>query len=127
MSEEFLIEELLSQLIADNVSDIFLNAAQIPHLRKGGRVIESDRNAVSAEDINSFRMRVVSDKLNNVYLENGSVDCAVVLRGNQRCRLNFFETEKGPAVVVRPIKDGNTITLERLGLPPILGEIVKNN
>ena len=127
MSEEFLIEELLSQLIADNVSDIFLNAAQIPHLRKGGRVIESDRNAVSAEDINSFRMRVVSDKLNNVYLENGSVDCAVILRGSQRCRLNFFETEKGPAVVVRPIKDGNTITLERLGLPPVLGEIVKNN
>ena len=127
MSEEFLIEDLLSQLIADNVSDIFLNAAQIPHLRQSGRVIESGLKAVSAEDINNFRMRVVSDKLNNVYQNTGSVDCSVILRGNQRCRLNFFEKENGPAVVVRPITDGNTITLDYLGLPPVLGEIVKNN
>lgn len=127
MSEEFLIEDLLSRLIADDVSDIFLNAAQIPHLRQSGMVVENGIAPVSADDINNFRKRVVSDKLEQVYAETGSVDCAVVLEDNQRCRLNFFETEKGPAVVVRPVKDGNSITFERLGLPAVLKDIVRNN
>ena len=127
MSEEFLIENLLCSLITDNVSDIFLNAEQVPHLRLSGMVVEADSAVVSADAINNFRKRVIADKLEQLYIESGSVDCAVVLEGNQRCRLNFFETEKGPAVAVRPIEDGNTITFERFGLPSVLKDIVNSN
>lgn len=126
MSESMSAEELLGALIADNVSDIFLNAAQIPHIRKSGRVIETAYNSLSAEEINSFRLRVVPEKLEQVYRETGAVDCAVILKGNRRCRLNFFETERGPAVVARPIKDGNTITVDRLGLPRVIKDIAGN-
>lgn len=127
MSEAVLIEDLLRGLIDDDVSDIFLNTAQIPHIRRSGRVREVNMSALSAEDINSFRNRVIDDKFELSYQETGAVDCAVVLKSNQRCRLNFFETEKGPAVAVRPIKDGNTITVDRLGLPQVIKDIASSS
>lgn len=123
MSNAICIEDLLKNLIADNVSDIFLNANDVPRIRRGGAVIKTDSAPLTDEDIIAFRKAVVPEKFEKVYNDTGSVDCAVVLHNVQRCRLNFFQTENGSAVVIRPIKDGNAITLEGLKMPPVLAEL----
>lgn len=127
MTEDVKMEDLLVKLINNNISDIFLNAGQYPHVRDSGSVTPINFRTITADDINEFRRRSISEKMEESYVETGAVDCAVILSTGQRCRLNFFESESGPAAVIRPIKDGNSMTFEKLSLPPILADIAKSN
>lgn len=127
MSEELQLENVLLRLINTNVSDIFLNSNQPVRVRKSGSIKRVENCVLSKEHIDDFRMRSIPEELEKEYKNIGSVDCAVLLPGNQRCRLNFFETETGPAAVIRPVKDGNKMTFEKLSLPPILAEMARSH
>ena len=127
MSENFCVENILLGLINTNVSDIFLNSNQPLRVRKSGSIRVVEKYTLSKEDIDNFRKSVVAPALENEYGNKGSIDCAALLPGKQRCRLNFFETEIGPAAVIRPVKDGNNMTFEKLSLPPILAEMARSS
>lgn len=127
MNDSNSAEMIISSLIKDGVSDIFLNAGRVPYTRKSSAVAAAGNDIISADIINDFRKRVLVPELEKTYALNGSADCAVVLHDSQRCRLNFFESESGPSVAVRPVKDGNKLTFEQLNLPPVLADMAKSN
>ena len=127
MSENFL-SELLSIIINSKVSDVFLTAGKSIYVRESGSLKEYKQYTISASDIDNFRKSTISEEMEKNYSKSGAVDCAFILpQSNQRCRLNFFEAEAGPTVVIRPIKDGNSITFEGLRLPLLLKEMVKQS
>ena len=127
MNQEFLLEDKIAELIDNNVTDVFLNTAQMLHVRTSAVIKSAGDRILSPRDINEFRIRQISEDLERQYKSCGSVDCAIILNGAQRCRVNFFETEAGPAAVIRPIKDGNTLTVKRLGLPTVIADLAKSN
>ncbi len=127
MSQDCLLESKIAELINNHVTDVFLNSAQMIHVRTSASIKSAGDRMLSPKDINEFRIRSISEDLENQYQSTGSVDCAVTLDGCQRCRVNFFSTESGPAAVIRPIKDGNTMTVEKLGLPRVIADIAKSN
>ena len=127
MSENFCLENVLLGLINTDVSDIFLNSGQPVRVRKSRAIKVVGNYLLTKEDIDEFRAKLVTHALETEYGSRGSVDCAALLPGKHRCRLNFFETESGPAAVIRPVKDGNNMTFETLSLPPILADMARSN
>jgi len=110
-----MLEVLLERAASDNVSDVFINSGKPPAFRCGGEITTSG-GIVPAEDIDSFRRKLLSAADEAQYQNKLSFDCSCTLSG-KRFRINFFTTISGPAMAVRPIKSGNSMQFEALQLP----------
>ena len=115
MSAEF--SAFLASLIRPEVSDIFITSGKIPSRRENGVITPvPDAGVTSAEAIDRWRNDVLDEALRAEYFASGGVDAAVEL-GGRRCRVNFMSTLQGPALVLRPIREGGELDFDELGLP----------
>ena len=118
------ISNLLASAVARKASDLFLTAGKKPAFRIHAEVVSDPAlPAVTAEEINSFRRRVIGETGELEYRTRGGYDASHTLGGQERYRLNFFSSLGGPGLAVRPILSGNDLRFQDLNLPEILAEL----
>lgn len=118
------ISELLAAAVSKKASDLFLTAGKKPAFRVHAEVVTDPRfAAVTAEEIEEFRHRVIGETGELEYRAKGGYDASYTLGGQERYRLNFFSSLGGPGLAVRPILSGNDLYFPDLNLPEILPEL----
>ncbi len=118
------ISNLLASAVARKASDLFLTAGKKPAFRIHAEVVSDPAlPAVTAEEINSFRRRIIGEAGELEYRARGGYDASHTLGGQERYRLNFFSSLGGPGLAVRPILSGNDLRFQDLNLPEILAEL----
>ena len=116
------ITELLTFAHRSGASDAHLTAGEPPRLRINGDMKKIEHASLSAEEVHNMVFDIMSDGLRRQFQETNDVDFSFELGDLARFRVNVFRGRRGEAAVFRTIPT-KVMTVEDLGLPPILKEI----
>ena len=127
-----IIDELLSAMIRseDGVSDLLFTVGKPPLIEAHGCLSEFPIKTLAAvfgsTEINQLADQIINgdERLTRDLANLGSCDCSYALKDVARFRINIFRQNGRHAIVMRRLQS-QLPTLEKLGLPPVFGEIIK--
>jgi len=126
------IDELLSAMIGsgEGISDLLFTVGKPPLVEAHGSLsefpIKTPTAVFSSDEIDQLADHIIDgDKRLRDDLANfGSCDCSYALKDLARFRVNIFKQKGRHALVLRRLQS-EIPTIEKLGLPPIFREIIK--
>lgn len=126
------IDELLSAMIRSGggISDLLFTVGKPPLIEAHGCLSEFPIKALAAvfgsKEIDHLADHIINgdERLMQDLVKLGSCDCSYALKDVARFRINIFRQNGRHAIVMRRLQS-QLPTLEKLGLPPVFGEIIK--
>jgi twitching motility protein PilT len=100
-------------------SDLHLSTGNPPMLRINGDLVRVDAPVLEGDDLKALVYEIAPEYKIKVFEETGDVDFGYEYPGFARYRANFLNQKNGIAAVFRLIPS-KVLTLEELGLPPVL-------
>ncbi len=128
-----IIDDLLSAMIAsqDGISDLLFTVGRPPLVEAYGVLEEfpvqtADSAAFGPQEISELVDHLINgdERLRRDLADWGSCDCGYTLRDVARFRVNIFRQNGKQAIVMRRLQS-EIPTLEKLGLPPVFNEMIK--
>jgi twitching motility protein PilT len=108
--------------MAQGCSDIHLAVGVPPMLRLRGDLLPIKFRDLSANELESYVMEILTPAQKTVYGQGHDLDFSYVSAEGGRFRVNLFRKDTGPGAVFRFIP-AEVPTLEALGLPPIMRDL----
>jgi twitching motility protein PilT len=126
------VDALLTGMLesADGVSDLLFIAGKPPLVEVHGRLndfpIDTPDSVLTPVLIEQIAAHIMngSERLRLEFTTCGSCDCSYAIDNLARFRVNIFKQNGRHAIVMRKLQS-DVPTLDKLGLPPIFREIVK--
>jgi len=118
------ITDILALAVERGASDVHLSAGEPPMLRIHGDIRRLDVPPLTSEEAHAMAFDVMNDSLRKQFQEKHDVDFSYELGDIARFRVNVFLTRRGESAVFRVIPSA-IVTLDELGMPPVLKEICK--
>lgn len=118
-SKQF-FEELLSQVVKENASDLHLAVGHRPTLRIDGSLVPLLQNEIiTPEGAQDFIFEMLSEEQKKKFLEEKELDFSYNFRDRARFRINVFHQRgfMGAALRLIPTK---IRTFKELGMPPVI-------
>ncbi|MCP5043239.1 MAG: type IV pilus twitching motility protein PilT [bacterium] len=117
------LDQLLNYLKDNGGSDLHIAAGLEPRIRVHGELTPvGGWSPLGSEDVRKLLREIATEAQWSEYDGCGDLDFAYGLEGVARFRANFFVQEHGAAAVFRIIPE-EIIPLEKLNLPPSIGEL----
>ncbi|MEW6775851.1 MAG: type IV pilus twitching motility protein PilT [Bdellovibrionota bacterium] len=117
------IDALLQQMIEKGASDLHMVVGRPPLLRLRGELVPIDQPALTPEANEALLFEFLTEDQKKRIRENLDLDCAYELSGGQaRFRVNILWQKRGVGGVLRIIPT-KILTVDQLGLPPIVRKI----
>jgi twitching motility protein PilT len=117
------VNDLLKIAVERRASDLHLKVGSYPMLRVGGELVPaSDEKRLDHEDLVAMSAAILSGADRQKYKDLQEVDLAYSIPGLGRFRCNVFQ-QRGTVGVVLRVIPMQILTIEELGLPPILHKI----
>jgi twitching motility protein PilT len=116
------ITQLLTFAHREGASDVHLSSGEPPMVRMNGDMKRIEHPALTAEQVHAMVFDIMSDAVRKTFQETNDADFSFELGDISRFRVNVFRTRRGEAAVFRTIPT-KVMTLEELGMPPIMKEI----
>src|SRR2546423_14661031 len=123
-------DDLLSDMVrsGDGVSDLLFTVGKPPCVETHGLLQEFPvkSGVLDREQIDRLADHIINgdERLKRDLVQWGSCDCSYALKDIARFRVNIFKQSGRTALVMR-ILPAEIPTIEKLGLPPVFGEIIK--
>lgn len=118
------MQRLLQTMIEKGASDLHITVATPPQLRINGALVALRTPALTADDTRHLVFSIMSEEQQKVFEEEAEMDLSFRFNENTRFRANFFFQKMAMGGVLRLIPS-QTVPLEQLGFPSIVGEISK--
>jgi twitching motility protein PilT len=126
------IDELLAGMIGsgEGISDLLFTVDKPPFIESHGALsefsIDTPTAMLGAEEIDQLADHIIDgdERLRRDLTNWGSCDCSYALGNLARFRVNIFKQSGRHAIVMRRLQT-EIPTLEKLGLPPVFREIIK--
>src|SRR3954454_9893048 len=126
------VDALLTGMLesADGVSDLLFISGKPPLVEVHGRLsdfpIDTPESVLTPALIEEIATHIMngSERLRLEFSSTGSCDCSYAVENLARFRVNIFKQNGRHAIVMRKLQS-EVPTLEKLALPPIFREIVK--
>jgi twitching motility protein PilT len=127
-----IIDELLSDMIAsqEGISDLFFTVDRRPLVEAYGALeefpVQMPDPIFRSREIGQLADHIMNgdERLTRDLAAWGSCDCSYALKDVARFRVNIFKQNGKQAIVMRKLQT-EIPTLDRLGLPPIFREMIK--
>jgi twitching motility protein PilT len=116
------ITQLLTFAHREGASDVHLSSGEAPMLRIHGDMKRIEHPPLTAEEVHHMVFDIMGDSVRRTFQEKNDADFSFELGNIARFRVNAFRTRRGEGAVFRTIPS-TVMTMEDLGLPPILKEI----
>src|SRR5438034_7808964 len=107
-------------------SDLHLSSGSQPILRVRGEMERVKFPDLENDDLKAMLYEIAPEYKVKVFEETGDVDFGYEIPGVARYRANFFNQKYGVAAVFRQIPS-TVLTVEQLGLPPIMKKFASLN
>ncbi|EMX9180702.1 type IV pilus twitching motility protein PilT [Citrobacter sedlakii] len=114
------MEEIVALSVKHNVSDLHLSNAWPARWRKRGRL---EAAPFPIPDMDSLLAQWLDARQLAVFQQEGQLDFAVTLTGNQRLRASAFRQQRGISLALR-LLPSRCATLEALATPAALPELL---
>ena len=126
------VDALLTGMLesADGVSDLLFISGKPPLIEVHGRLhefpIDTPESVLTPPLIEQLAGQIINgnERLRMEFAATGSCDCSYAIEDLARFRVNIFKQNGRHAIVMRRLQS-EIPTLEKLGLPPVFREIVK--
>jgi len=118
------LEELCRFAVESKASDLFIKAESPPALRVHGRIVPTDLPALTPEDCQRMAESIMNEEQVARFHEYHEFDLAFTLGDLARFRANIYQ-QRGSVGVVLRIVPLEIYTLEELGMPKALVDLVK--
>ncbi|MBL8024091.1 MAG: type IV pilus twitching motility protein PilT [Elusimicrobia bacterium] len=119
------IHELLKEVHSRGASDLHLKVGRAPMLRLNGELIPVEgQNPLEIDDVMSFVFALINSNQRAVLERERELDFSFFLRGVSRFRGNAFY-QKGAVGAVFRLIPAQVPSLDDLGLPPVLKEMLQ--
>jgi twitching motility protein PilT len=127
-----IVDEILSAMIrsGEGISDLLFTVGKPPLIEAHGCLsqfpIKTPAAVLGQEKSisSSITLSMTMNGSEEISPIGGSCDCSYALKDVARFRINIFKQTHGYAIVMRQLQS-QLPTLEKLGLPPIFCEIIK--
>lgn len=124
MNYQKLIEDLFTNLIHENASDLHLGADRKPAIRIDGQLIFLvNQKVLTNEDMIEILRYFVGDERLVKFLKEKEIDFSVVFNGKTHLRGNAFFQKGLVCMALRLIPEAKTF--EELNIPPIIKEFTR--
>ena len=123
MSEEFNILSFLKSAVATGASDEHLKVGHSPFIRKNGFIKRTNMPVLTSEMLDEAVKTIAPSSIKDSILKKCDLDFMYEIKGVSRFRVNYNRQLGHSALVIRNIPYGIP-TLESLGLPEILNNII---
>ncbi|MCC6954055.1 MAG: PilT/PilU family type 4a pilus ATPase, partial [Deltaproteobacteria bacterium] len=118
------ITQLLTFCYQQNGSDLHISAGEPPMIRVDGDMRKIKVPPLTPEQTQSMLYDIMNDVNRKVFEEKSDLDFSIEVGDLARFRVNIMRTRRGMGAVFRLIPT-KIMTLEQLGMPPVLGEITR--
>lgn len=118
------IKDLFQEMSARNASDIHLVAGLPPEFRVYGSLVRKDTEPLTSDVIKKAVLPILTESQLKEFEETKEIDFALSMPGLSRFRINIFRQRGSISLVARAIPF-EIPTMEQLGLPPLLKEILE--
>lgn len=119
------LDELIREAAVLKASDIFLRANARPAFRVHGRIRLTEHEPLTSEEVRALVYTKMSGRQVEQFERHHEMDVAFEVEGVARIRCNVMMQRGSVSSVLRLIPL-HIMTLEQLGLPPILMEFTKH-
>lgn len=119
------IEQLIAGAVSQGASDIHLTTGVPPHFRVSGQLLPQGADAITAEFLQEFLMKILTEEQKKQLQENRQIDFVMKSAADIRLRGNAFFQEGGLSLVLRVIAK-DIRSLDSLGLPDFVIEKIKS-
>ncbi len=113
------IDSFFKFMMEQKASDLHLSTGNQPMLRIHGDLVRIDSPPLESDDLKALVYEIAPETKIKTFEETGDVDFGYEYPGFARYRANFLNQKNGIAAVFRLIPS-KVLTLEELGLPPVL-------
>jgi twitching motility protein PilU len=117
------IEDFFRKMVEIEASDLYLTVAKPPMYRTEGKIEVGGDHPFTPEELGDIAQAIMNDKQKKEFTETMEMNMAMSLPAVSRFRVNIFKQRGSVGMVIRRIK-ADVLSLEQMGLPPILGDIV---
>ena len=117
------IEDFFRKMVEIEASDLYLTVAKPPMYRTEGKIEVGGDHPFTPEELGDIAQAIMNDKQKKEFAETMEMNMAMSLPGVSRFRVNIFQQRGSVGMVIRRIK-ADVLSVEQMGLPPILGDIV---
>jgi twitching motility protein PilT len=118
------LTDLLTFGVKNNASDLHLSAGLPPMIRVNGDIRRINLPDQTSEEVGKMISSIMNEQQRKDYQQNLEADFSFELPNVSRFRVNAFNTERGPAAVLRTIPN-KVLTLEELKAPQIFKQIAQ--
>jgi twitching motility protein PilT len=119
------LKELCRLSVEQKASDLFLKAGSPPCLRVHGRVASLDLPMLTPEDTEKTAFSLMSPDQQKRFQEYHELDLAFTIADMARFRCNVY-VQRGSTGLVLRVVPLEIYTIDDLGLPKVLGELVEH-
>jgi twitching motility protein PilT len=113
------VTALLTFAVQSHASDIHLSSGEPPLIRVHGDMKKLEHPPLSREEVHAMVYDILNDGQRKTFEEHLELDFSFDLGEIGRFRVNVFMQQRGESAVFRIIPT-EILTLEQLGMPPIL-------
>jgi twitching motility protein PilT len=113
------IDSFFKLMGEQKASDLHLSTNNPPMLRINGELVRVDYPALRNDELKAMVYEIAPEGKIKIFEETSDIDFGYEVPGVARYRANFFQQKYGISAVFRLIPS-NVLTVEDLGLPPVL-------
>lgn len=117
-----LMEELLTEAVERNASDVHISAGLSPVFRINGQLARAEYPPLSKDDSQRLIFSILANDQRRVLEQNWELDFSYGIQSVGRFRVNVYKTRGSYAAAFRTITS-KVPSFEDLGLPPIVRDI----
>lgn len=117
------MEDLLAIVVEEGASDLHLEVDSPPMLRINGGLHPLDTQPLRPEDTDRLMRAVTSEDYVRQLTEAGGADFGFGFQDKARFRVSIFKQKGSAGMVLRQIPN-DLLTLEQIGLPPQIKELL---
>jgi twitching motility protein PilU len=114
---------LFKLMVEKKASDLFFSSNAPIKIKIEGKIIPVNRQVLTADQVQQAAYGLMNQEQIDYFQQELEIDFAVSEPGLGRFRINVFHQRGNPAMVLRYIT-AEMPTLEELGLPPIMKDLV---
>ncbi|MDF3128354.1 type IV pilus twitching motility protein PilT [Kiritimatiellaeota bacterium B1221] len=117
------MEDLLTIVVQEGASDLHIEVGSPPVLRINGHLNPLESEALRPEDTDRLMRAVTSEDYVRQLSETGGADFGFGFQDLARFRVSIFKQKGSVGMVLRQIPN-NLLSLEKIGLPPQIKELL---
>ncbi len=124
MAMDFMIEDLMEQLVEMGGSDMHLSAGLPPYFRISGKLTPIGNEPLSNEECQRLIFSMLNNTQRKTLEQTWELDCSYGVKGLARFRVNVYKDRGSYAACLRALSS-KIPSFEQLGLPDVVREMAE--